>query len=331
MTTPAETYRASGALNPGSTLAAALGGVVAALVAAGIVWAWESSPIPTLVILTPILQGFVLGFVLMFLFGRAKLRNPTLGFVFGLVCGAISVVAVHYGHYVTDVYAFRDALRIEAAKAAASGSPGAPTILSMVNSDPYHALDEFEIKPMTGRTGFLGHLHVRAKHGVTIKRAEVTGIGMWVLWGIEALIVIGIAAAMGRSRAAEPFCELCDRWFDEVETPTMLPPGKAQELTGVINRNDALGLAALRSSTPHFNPASGATVVKAHVCAGCDDGYADVVLRTPNKEGKMEDKKLATLVRASKEMLAALRADVQPATPQGAAAQPASAGTTTAT
>ena len=322
-----ETYRASGALNPGSTLAAALGGIVAALVAAGIVWGWERSPIPTLVILTPILQGFILGFALALLFGKAKLRNPTLALVFGVVCGAISVVAVHYGHYVKDVYAFRDEVRAQMAEISAKLGPDvAQALLSDVNADPFKAFDEDITNPETGKSGFLGHLDLRAKHGVTIKRTELTGIGMWILWGIEALIVIGIAAVMGRSRAAEPFCELCDRWFEKADTPTILPPSKAEELKNVVNKNDALGLAALRSSAPYFDPTTGAAVVTAHVCPGCEDGYADVVLRTPNKEGKMEDKKLATLVRASKEMMAALRADVQPATPQVA-----SAGTTNTT
>src|SRR5688572_641850 len=329
MTTTGESYRASGAFNAVSTLTASIGGLIAALVVAGIVWAWERSPIPTLVILTPILQGFALGFVLALLFGVAKLRNPALGLLIGLICGAVSVAAVHYGHYVKDVYAYRDDVKAEQAKIVeALGPEGAQALLARTQADPFKAFDEDITYPENGKRGFVGHLLLRAEQGVRIKSADVTGIGMWILWGIEALMVLGIAAVMGRSRAAEPFCENCDRWCEKSETPTILPPDKAEPLSALVQKGDALGLAALRSTTPQFDVSTGFAGVAVHTCPACDDGYADVVLHSPGKDGKTEEKKLATLVHASKDMLAALRADVKPAQ-QGAGAIGTGATSTT--
>lgn len=327
MASSGDVYQPSGTFNPISTLTAALGGVVAALIVAAIVWAWERSPIPTLVILTPLLQGFALGLVLTLLFGAARLRNPMLGFLLGLICGVISVAAVHYGHYVSDVYTYRDQVREQAAEITqALGPEGAAAFLGEVGTAPFRAFDEDIIYPSNGRRGFVGYLYLRAESGVAIRRMEVTGTGMWVLWAVEALLVTGIAAAMGRSRAAEPFCEKCDKWLASSETPTAVPPEKAGPLAELVHKGDALGLAALRSSTPAFDPARGSAVAVAHTCSGCDDGYVDVVLRTPSGE-KVEEKRLARLVHAPKEMLAALRADVQPAEQEPAEPNPPPAPT----
>ena len=203
MSSSGETYRPGGGFNPVSTLTAAVGGVIAALAVAAIVWTWERSPIPTIVILTPLLQGFALSFAITLLFSAAKLRSPMLGIIIGFICGAISAAAVHYGHYVTDVFAYRDSLRRQAgAIAEAIGPQGAQAVLAEANANPFKTFDDDISEPQTGKRGFIGHVHLRAKQGVKIKRAEVTGIGMWVLWSIEGLMIIGIAAVMGRARAA---------------------------------------------------------------------------------------------------------------------------------
>ena len=42
----------------------------------GDVWLWEWSPIPTLLLITPLLQGLVVGAVMAFAVGRLRMRNP---------------------------------------------------------------------------------------------------------------------------------------------------------------------------------------------------------------------------------------------------------------
>ena len=71
-----QSYRSEGKIDARAILSATVLGVMTALGVAFLVWAWELSPIPTLVLLTPLVQGFVIGLVLVFLIGRLKLRHP---------------------------------------------------------------------------------------------------------------------------------------------------------------------------------------------------------------------------------------------------------------
>ena len=54
-------YVPAGALDARSVLITTILGTTAAVIAAALVWVWEWSPIPTLLILTPLLQGLAVG------------------------------------------------------------------------------------------------------------------------------------------------------------------------------------------------------------------------------------------------------------------------------
>ncbi len=50
-------------------------------------------------------------------------------------------------------------------------------------------------------------------HGAwSIKGATPTGTLLWVLWAIEALVIVGAPALVCFAQASEPFCERCERW-----------------------------------------------------------------------------------------------------------------------
>jgi hypothetical protein len=50
-------------------------------------------------------------------------------------------------------------------------------------------------------------------HGAwTIKGATPKGTLLWVLWAIEALVIVGAPALVCLAQASEPFCERCGRW-----------------------------------------------------------------------------------------------------------------------
>ena len=93
-------YRPSGTPDIRSILITSILGVSAAVIGAAIVWLWELSRIPTLVILTPLLQGLAVGLVMAFAIGRLRLRNPLFVTAVALACGLLSSSLVHYGHYV---------------------------------------------------------------------------------------------------------------------------------------------------------------------------------------------------------------------------------------
>lgn len=54
-----------------------------------------------------------------------------------------------------------------------------------------------ELREETGSTGFIGFLKLVAKSGVSISRrgsdgAPITGMGVWILWLVELMVVAGL-------------------------------------------------------------------------------------------------------------------------------------------
>src|SRR4051812_13882712 len=99
MTAVGERYRPSGRFEISGVLMSLLGGVIAAVVSAAVTFGWEISPIPSFRILTPIVQGGIVGGALYLLFGLAKLRHKGIALAIGAICGAITVVGLYYAHY----------------------------------------------------------------------------------------------------------------------------------------------------------------------------------------------------------------------------------------
>ena len=54
-------YRSEGRIDAPALLSATILGVTTSVLAAAVIWMWELSPIPTLVILTPLIHGLVIG------------------------------------------------------------------------------------------------------------------------------------------------------------------------------------------------------------------------------------------------------------------------------
>src|SRR5579864_924861 len=92
-------YQASGRLDLRSIAIMLILGTVTAALAALVMWLWEISPVPQILIVTPILQGLMVALALGFMIRRLQVRNPWLAAWIGFLCGALSVGLVHYGHY----------------------------------------------------------------------------------------------------------------------------------------------------------------------------------------------------------------------------------------
>ena len=211
-------YRAAGPMSIKSVLTTLILGTVTALLCAAIVWGWELSPIPTLVIITPVIQGVLIGVVLKFMIGRLRMRNPRLMFLIGLTCGLASVGMVHYGHYLHNVDELVASIK-EAIQADGDLTPEEKaTSITGVEQDPRAAADIFYLA-QTRHTGFLGSMIWRSHVGVMIKNIELTGWGVWILWGVEALMVAAFAAYLAHLQAVKPFCEDCDTWCEEALSP----------------------------------------------------------------------------------------------------------------
>ena len=159
---------------------------VAAVAAAAVVWRWWRSPVPTFLIFTPILHGILLGVALHYLGAMLKVNRWSGWTYVAAIAGYLSAVALLYGQYVSDAYAYRDAARRAAVLVvAAPGSPRSPEPMGVLDSYDWNV-----VHPRTGKTGMRGYAALR---NVRDERPA------WVWFG-EGTIVVVLAAFLASPR-----------------------------------------------------------------------------------------------------------------------------------
>jgi hypothetical protein len=287
MTPVGQPYHAAGPINVRSITATVILGIFTAVFAAGAVWLWEISPIPTLIIFTQFGQALLVGMVLSFAIGRLRMRNPILLLIIGFVCGLASVGLVHLGHYIRFVQDFAVQYREEVEAERGLTPEQKREALAMIEQDPQRVADSW-LAQRTGHDGLVGSLMLRNEVGVMVSRAPVTGWALWAIWGAEMLIVAGMAAMIAYTRASEPFCEDCGEWCRKVTAPVVLPGEAAGALADAIRSNDAALMQALRDQPPETTGLTFAGAIL-YACDGCDLTFADVWQRTDSvKKGKTQ-------------------------------------------
>jgi hypothetical protein len=297
-------YRPAGTLDVRSILITTILGVTAAVIGAAIIWLWEWSPIPSLVIVTPIIQGVGVGAVMAFAVGRLRMRNPNLVFAVGCACGLLSVGLVHYGHYMSMVTSEAGLVRGEITRNKSIPEDQRKALLERLDDDPAGFIDPM-LRQMTGHSGFLGSLFRRNQQGLLIKGAPVTGTFLWIIWGAEALVVVLMAAVVPVAVASRPFCEECGYWCEKRPELFTLPGVSAAPLVQAIREDNPARVAELRANPPPYD-AAGLVGVSLHNCPGCDLSFADVSHRVV-KGKEMKVRNLLSQLRVSPEVVAAMR------------------------
>lgn len=298
-----ESYRAAGTFDVRSLLASLVLGVTAAVLSAGAIWLWEISPVPTLLILTPLFQGFAVGWVMAMLVTRLKIRNPVLVGAIGFLCGLLSVVLVHYGHHRHILTQIAQSQREHVRGDQSLSEQTRREYLAELDADP-DAMANRALIHNTGHGGIVGSLLVRNEIGVTIKRAKVTGWFLWGVWGVEALIVSGIACLAASTAASRTFCEECELWCEE-RTLFHVPASQASELAEAIRSNSPTAVAVIRAK-PSAVAEEGDATLLLHSCPRCDLSFAEVRLRVP-KGKDLKETTLLESARVSPEMVEVCR------------------------
>lgn len=147
-----------------------------AIAAAGVMWGWWRSPIPTFMLFGSVLHGMMLGASLMWLVGSFGVRRRARRAMLGVTAGFVSVVALAFGQYLSDAYDYRHQARQAMAMVLQAPSP------------PTDALDDYDrhlLEPKTGYTGIIGYVRLQNR---TSGRAWVSVV--------ETLLVIGIATTL---------------------------------------------------------------------------------------------------------------------------------------
>ncbi len=297
-------YRPAGTLDVRSILITAILGVTAAVLGAGVVWLWERSPIPTLVVLTPCIQGMFVGGVMAFAVGRLRMRTPRLIAVVGFTCGLLSIFFVHYGHYVSMVTSTAAALRVQVIQNPAIPEARRKELVDKLDSDPASVVDKL-LAMRTGHSGFIGSMFLRNEQGFTIKGRHESGTFVWIMWGFESLIAGLVAASVPTAIASRPYCEDCGYWCDRPTDLVTLPAAVSEPLLQALRDDHPARVAELRSNPPPFDE-TGFLDIALHNCPGCDLCFANVTRRyTKKKETKFVP--LVKMCRISPEAAAALR------------------------
>jgi hypothetical protein len=119
---------------------------------------------------------------------RGKCRNPQVGRVAGWLLGLVALAASHY-------VAFRHA----------TGQFGDVAVADYLKA--------------TTTTGW---------HVLGSEAPEISGAMVYLIWALEAAIVLGVSGWLGGEATRKPFCERCDQWAGvELGRAIIRSPGNA--------------------------------------------------------------------------------------------------------
>ena len=196
--------------------------------------------------------GFGIGGATMFGVKAGKVRAPGLAGALGLICGLVGL----YGEWVAWIH----------------------TIMARADQagwivDPAGLWRAILIINENGAWSIGGG-------------TPTTGALLWVLWFIEAAVIVGLAAAVPWNWVGDhPFCEPCDAWAEkDIKEAKLGPATDLANLKRSLEAKDFAPLAALGAATPAYY-----TELELLVCPRCRQvGYITVrnVVVTVDKRKK---------------------------------------------
>ena len=264
-----------------------------------------------LIILFPILIGFVVGAVGVRMVRQGRVRNPLIGGLAGFIGGALAMLMMHY----FDYRSFRDSL--------AELDPEWRTIAQLPAAEREQLLAEVEdvadreqlaaVFRAAAVGSFGEYMQYAAHEGVEISSSRGSGnpmnlgyYGTWIYWGIEMLIVAGITYAMVRGSTADPYCRECGAWKEQ----RTLGGFHGESAASALAATDALESGQLdRFRAAGANNVVGSLPVTASCCPRCA-GEIDLKVEhaTVDGKGNVQKKALAhvTYPRAALDPLSEL-------------------------
>src|SRR5688572_7526782 len=110
---PQREYRPPRRLRLRPILLATLLSLLAAILAAAVIFLWHLSPVPIYIAATGVVQGGILVGLLILAFRWSKLHSPLVAGALCVIAAFASATLVHYALYLRDVYQFRNEIRQE--------------------------------------------------------------------------------------------------------------------------------------------------------------------------------------------------------------------------
>jgi hypothetical protein len=228
------------------SLAAPAGGLVLLFLAAilggaaiGAVVSLFAHQVIYLVLVFPVVMGFLMGYLIARAVHAGKIRNPRVAIGFAVLAGLV----VYASLWVVDFLQYQN---------------------SIAQMD------------FLGRYDFLGFVMERAQGNENHYILNLGPILIWIYWAVELALIVGLSILVGRRPAYDPFCEPCNRWFGAPRLMGTLGTSRSKELLELVNGGLFLKLGEELQSNPAL-PNLG--VYMATPGADCEDGGAFLAVR----------------------------------------------------
>jgi hypothetical protein len=245
-------YRPSGRFELlGLVYMLAFGAIGAALLGAAYGYGVYYIPLVWLNMLLVIAYGFCVGLCVQYGAKRGKVRNNALLLLGGLVAGLMA----EYANWVWYIFA-----------------------LSKQDTLAYMPADIWQII-----------LNINAQGVWSVFDSTPTGFELWLYWGAEALVIVGIASVVPWLNLRNaPFCEPCNRWVDSKEK--IAPLDAVADPKGFKSRLEQGDYAPLKALKRLPQETAAFTTVTLLKCPGCQSSNfltAQAVTLTKDKKGKI--------------------------------------------
>jgi len=263
---------------PGLVLALAIvlvGGVMTGIAA------YYFSTVIYMVLIFPLIMGFLAGWLAVIGVKLGKIRNPVVGTILGLLCGLV----VYGSMWTAQYYGFKE--QVNQSIVEQYGPQDRAQVEQTINQ---------ELVADTGQGGFVGFVMVTAKQGVEIvpfisSTAQGTNLGetgSYIYFLIELALVLALGFRPPFKAAAMPFCKVCRRWLGKEKLVGYLDPNLSAEILSHARSGNFSAFPA------KFQPAFDYPMIGVYSrsCQSClvNDSFLSIQKITRTKQGKMVHK-----------------------------------------
>jgi hypothetical protein len=160
-----------------------------------------------------------------------------LGFGFGV--GMVGAMVIKGGHCRNRAVALVVALLIGGGGLAASYGWGYRRTLSELASQSGDAT----VLQLAQEVSIGTYLDARIQNGWSVRSSTIDGFGVMAIWGIEALIVLGLGLLVTMGASTEPYCEPCRAWTSNEDTK--LKGLTREDAQPLLDKGDLAGVISL--------------------------------------------------------------------------------------
>lgn len=278
-----ETYKTSGRFGPmtivGFLIGLALVAGLAYVYQLGLYW------IPFIYLSFLMTAAFGIGITMIgtWIVTAGHCRNISIAVLFSVILVGGGIAAKHYFQYRALISDLADSIIDDVVNAGEIGRQEAEARRGELMDDLF------------ADVSYIEHFQARADMGLAIGRAgnngaPITGIGMYIIWLIEAGMVFYFGARAPIAAAGEPYSEKMGQWADEVDEVMTLPITSGEMVSQIKSASSVEEL--LEIPIPKTDESHQFAVYNVNSVPGeeMEDAYLSVNLLTlsVNKEGEVQ-------------------------------------------